>query len=137
MAPGPAPKDPSQRRRRNAPARGEWVDLPELDKPVLPDLPDGDWSERTKDAWTRWRSDPATTQYSSAAISQAINLLYLYEGWVQGDEKYSEVRLTMDGLGLTPKGKRDLRWRAPQETTEEPSRPRPSSTSRVRIATKS
>jgi hypothetical protein len=137
MAPGPAPKDPSQRRRRNAPARGEWVDLPELDKPVLPDLPEGDWSKRTEDAWSRWRSDPATTQYSPAAISQAINLLYLYEGWVRGDEKYSEVRLTMDGLGLTPKGKRDLRWRAPEEVKEEPARTRPSSTSRVRIATKS
>lgn len=136
MAPGPAPKDPSQRRRRNAPARGEWVDLPELTKPVLPELPEGDWSKRTQEAWALWRSDPATSQYSSAGIAQAINLLHLFEGWVRGDEKYSEVRLTMDGLGLTPKGKRDLRWRAPQETKDEPQRERPASTQRVKIAAK-
>ena len=134
MAPGPAPKDPAQRRRRNAPARGEWVDLPQLKEPVLPEIPDGNWSERTRNAWELWRADPATTQYSSAAIAQAINLLHLFEGWVQGDEKYSEVRLTMDGLGLTPKGKRDLRWRAPQETKDEPERERASSTQRVKIA---
>ena len=134
MAPGPAPKDPSQRRRRNAPARGEWVDLPKLTEPVLPEIPEGNWSDRTREAWQLWRDDPATSQYSSAGIAQAINLLHLFEGWVQGDEKYSEVRLTMDGLGLTPKGKRDLRWRAPQETTDEPERERPSSTQRVKIA---
>jgi len=33
--PGVAPKLPEQRRRRNTPERGEWVDLEPLEEPVL------------------------------------------------------------------------------------------------------
>lgn len=64
--------------------------------------------------WTSWRKDPATTQYGPAEIALAIQLAWLFEAYVRGEEKHSEVRLIMDSLGLTPKGKRDLRWRIPQ-----------------------
>lgn len=120
MAPGPAPKDPSKRRNRSAPLRGEWVDLPELAKPILPELPEGEWSERTKNAWQMWREDPATGQLTKAGIAAAIDAIYLYEEFVQGETKLAaELRLRMDGLGLTPKGKRDLRWRTKQDAKVE------------------
>jgi hypothetical protein len=120
---GPAPKDPAQRRRRNAPARGEWVHLKPLAKPVLPTLPkrgqyEGPWSARTRDAWAAWRQDPVTGTYSSADIAAAVELAWLFEAAVHGKEKTSEVRLRMDGLGLTPKGKRDLRLRLLSENDE-------------------
>lgn len=121
---GPAPKDPAQRRRRNQPTRGEWVDLPALAKPVLPaKLPArgrgaGNWSARTRAAWKAWREDPATGMYGPAELAAAIELAWLFEEAVRGKEKQSEVRLRMDGLGLTPKGKRDLRWRPPSERAE-------------------
>jgi hypothetical protein len=116
--PGPAPKDPAQRRRRNEPTRGEWVDLPPLEERVLPELPKTfrgrmRWSPRTRAAWDAWAQDPATGQYTAADIAACVELAYLMEGMVRGEEKPSEVRLRMDGLGLTAKGKRDLRWRPP------------------------
>jgi hypothetical protein len=65
-------------------------------------------------AWSSWRHDPATTQYGPSEIQSAVDLAYLYEQWARGDMKLAaEIRLRMDGLGLTPKGKRDLRWRVP------------------------
>lgn len=115
---GPAPKDPAQRRRRNEPARGEWIDLPELEKPVLPTLPRrgarGGWSARTRTAWAQWRRDPATAMFGPSEIAAAIDLAYLHHDWSRGESKLAaEIRIRMDGLGLTPKGKRDLRWRVP------------------------
>lgn len=98
---GPAPKD--ERRRRNEPARGEWVELAPLRKPVLPPAKRG-WSARVKRLWKAWRDDPVTSQYTSADVAAAWELADLFE-----TIPFSEQRLRMDGLGLTPKGKRDLR----------------------------
>lgn len=117
---GPAPKEASQRRRRNEPNRGEWIDLPAtVEKPVLPTLPRrpkgmGPWSARTRSAWNQWRKDPATTQFGEADIASALDLAHLHNAWSRGEMRLApEIRLRMDGLGLTPKGKRDLRWRVP------------------------
>jgi hypothetical protein len=124
---GPAPAE--KRRRRNEPARGDWTDLRELDKPVLPALPKrekgtGRWSPRTRAAWSAWRCDAVTAQYGPADVQAAIDLAFLYEEWVRGERQLAaEIRQRQDRLGLNPKGKRDLRWRAPhEEPSEEPTR---------------
>lgn len=135
--PGPAPAE--TRRRRNVPARGEWIDLPPLTESILPDLPargkgTGRWSARTRAMWAGWRQDRATTQYGPGTIALAIQLAYLFEDYVRGNEKFSEVRLVMDGLGLTEKGKRDLRWRVPRDETPEPRQRRRASRSSDRRA---
>jgi hypothetical protein len=117
---GPAPA--AVRRRRNEPARGEWVDLPPLTSRVLPALAPREvfdeeknkfvkvpWSQRTRDAWDAWSNDPVTQMYSPADVIAALELALLFETMM--GSKPNEVRLRMDGLGLTPKGKRDLRWR--------------------------
>lgn len=133
---GPAPKAAEQRRRRNLPERGEWTDLPDVEKPILPDLPKrkpseddpvGKWHARTRAAWSAWRKDPATTQYGPAEVASAIELAWVFDAAVRGREKMSEVRLREDRLGLSSKGKRDLRWRAPTETVaqEEPAEQKP------------
>jgi hypothetical protein len=80
---GPAPKPKDQRRRRNAPARGEWVDLPPVDEPVLPELPKrprgtGRWHPRTVALWEAWRQDPATTQFGPAEVAAAVELAFLH-----------------------------------------------------------
>lgn len=109
---GPAPKD--VRRRGNAPARGDWVDLGPLLERVLPDLPEHEeFSERTRQAWELWADDPATQMYGPSDIANAIDLAYLHNDWVNGGgaKAATEVRQRMDALGLTAKGKRDLRWR--------------------------
>lgn len=118
---GPAPKMASQRRRTNKPARGEWIDLPELDGPILPDLPErsedeGGWSERTRRAWEAWQIDRATTQFTASEIALITEVAYLWEAMARGDTKLApEIRLRLNELGLTPKGKKDLRWRVPED----------------------
>lgn len=128
---GPAPADKSERRRRNKPARGEWVDLEPLEAPSLPELPPcplrhpdtgepENWSDRAKAAWQAWREDPVTQYYTPADIAYIKDLLLLYE--TMRSTTANEVRLRMDGLGLTPKGKKDLRYRIPDpgEAGEKP-----------------
>lgn len=130
---GFAPKDPAARRNRTAPSRGEWITLPAVDpaEPVLQDLPKrprgtGRWHPRTVAAWAAWRLDPATTQYGPAEIAGAVELAWLHhDSIVKGDPKATEIRLRADGLGLTAKGKRDLRWRAPTERAAAEVKPAP------------
>jgi hypothetical protein len=120
---GPAPADPGQRRRRNAPTRGEWIELPPLEKPVLPALPkrargEGAWPPITRAVWNAWRRDPVTAQWSVSDIAYALDAIRLHA--VMTPATASEVRLRMDALGLTPKGKRDLRWRLAEPESAAP-----------------
>jgi hypothetical protein len=110
---GPAPKALEQRRNHHEPLRGEWTSLHPLKKAVLPTLPRDEWSARTRAAWAAWRRDPATSMYGPAEIQLAIDLAYIYEQWVLEPTAAlaSEIRQRQDGLGLSPKGKQDRRWR--------------------------
>jgi hypothetical protein len=121
---GPAPKQEGQRRRRNVPERGEWVDLEPLSEPVLPELDSGhEWHPRTRSLWEAWRADPASGMFGPAEVASAVELAWLMDEFASGgdpDRKVqrvtaAELRLRMDGLGLTAKGKRDLRWRSTGE----------------------
>lgn len=131
---GPAPKAPGARRNHHSPQRGEWVDLPPLEKPILPRLPklapDGEaWSRSTKRTWNAWRQDPVTAQWSPADVAQAWDTIELHNEMKSSTA--NEVRLRMDGLGLTPKGKRDLRWRVAADPAPTAARARaPASSSR-------
>lgn len=114
---GPPPKDADERRRRNAPARGEWTFLPMgvPKPPVLPALKKrsagegGAYSASAKAAWKLWREDPATLIFGPGEIAYALDTISRYDDLLES--KPNELRLRMDGLGLTPKGKRDLRLR--------------------------
>ncbi len=116
---GPPPKDSWARRRANAPAGGEWVELVPLDHPVLPALPrrskaeGGAWSPWARKTWEAWRADPATGQFSAADVQYALDTLFLIDhfGGAPSASLAAEIRLRTDGLGLSPKGKRNLRWR--------------------------
>lgn len=132
---GPAPKPKEQRRNRAEPQRGEWVDLEPLSEPVLPEY-DVSWAEFVESRdhegnpievrrgvspgmWEAWRGSPVTSQYGPEDIAAAC---YLAEAFHSLSDA-SRLSL-MDRLGLTPKGKRDLRWRTPAEVaTLEAKRP--------------
>lgn len=119
---GPAPKDASERRRTNKPARGDWEELsagPLKGKArVLGVLPkrgrmEKPWHPRTRKAWDAWRSDPATTKWTAADFDSALTVAEEYDTWAYegGVSRLAEIRKWLDGLGLTSKGKRDNRWR--------------------------
>lgn len=115
---GPAPKAPEERASSRIPERGDWLTLPPLEKPVLPALPrrskgEGPWSVRTNRMWSAWRRDWVTGAYGEAELAMAVELAYVYEDAVRDSKptRWAEVRQWMDRLGLTMKGKRDLRLR--------------------------
>jgi hypothetical protein len=60
--------------------------------------------------WKAWRGSPVTSQYGPEDVAAAC---YLAEAFHSLSDA-SRLSL-MDRLGLTPKGKRDLRWRTPAE----------------------
>lgn len=127
---GPAPKAPEDRRNKTSPQRGEWVTLQPLSEPVLPaQLPKrakgaGGWSARTKRLYSGWRQDPVTATYGENEKAAVVELAFLQEELARGELKLAaEVRQRLDGLGLTMKGKRDLRFRVAEPDTEEAPKP--------------
>ena len=115
---GPAPSD--DRVRRNLPTRGEWQDLPPVNPakvPAMPKAPPGGWAAGTKLAWKAWHTDPASLVWSPADREALRLLTYLHHEVEQFDgtrglaSLLAELRQRSDALGLTQKGKRDLRLR--------------------------
>lgn len=122
---GPAPAAKADRRRTNKPARGDWVEIERPKKPVIPTLAQiekGDWHPRTKALWESWRKDAATTMWEPADLQLAIETIYLHDERVNGGPVTleAELRIRMDMLGLTAKGRQDRRWRVVDEAVEAP-----------------
>lgn len=115
--PGPAPKFPEKRARANKPVSGEWVSVEPIEDPILPELPDDDgmtWNTRTRRLWKGWQRDPATRLYGESEVAMATELAFMHAKAVRGDDNappWSVITGWMDRLGLTPKGKKDLRIR--------------------------
>lgn len=115
---GPAPKPQGERRNRNQPRRGDWIELRPLEKPRVPDLPlapihDAGWSERTIRAWGNWWKDPASQMWQGADVDLVEHLAYVHEQWARKGSAnlLTEIRYLREALGLTPKGKQDRRWK--------------------------
>jgi hypothetical protein len=100
--------------------------MPPIDRPILPDLPKGEWSDRTRALWEAWQYDWATGWFGSSEIGMALELAALHNEAVNDPKKvtqrWTEVRQWMDRLGLSPKGKRDLRLRLAEKVEEAPAR---------------
>lgn len=119
---GSAPKQ--NRARSNAPARGEWARLEPLAAAILPELdtfaPPYDfdrnaaaWPAGTRMLWDAWREDPVTQTWNASDRAFAVDTISLHA--TSGTSKANEIRIRMESLGLTPKGRRDLRLLLPEE----------------------
>jgi len=112
---GPTPKNDGERRRLNEPARGEWEDIPTRNPkrpPKMPTAPREGWAPGTKLAWKSWWTDGASSMWGPADLEAVRALAHLHTELERGKSSLAgEVRLRMDSLGLTPRGKRDNRWR--------------------------
>lgn len=129
--PGPAPKPPEQRRRRTVPTTGEWIDIirPRLDKPSqlplskLKFAKDIRWSAENRERWRMWCLDPVSEYWTEGDLSLAIETLRIYHEMAFVDLPFPEIARRMERLGLTPTGKRTLRFRIRFASTEEPNLP--------------
>lgn len=114
---GPAPKDPTKRRRLNTPAAGEWTQLPEEGyQGEIPSLAGLGLSKATQEWWEHiWRT-PMATQWTDGDVPALVELAVLRERLLDGKVSVaSEVRLRSEEFGLTPKGRQDRRWRISSE----------------------
>ncbi len=121
---GPAPK--LNRQRRQSPVRGDWVQLKPLAGPVLPILDDipspgsceGEWPYTSRMYWDAWRESPVTATWTADDKALAIDPISAHAEAASGGRGAppAEIRLRMESLGLTPKGRRDSRLLLPDET---------------------
>lgn len=109
--PGPAPKpDPVRRHRREV----EWSDLPADGNPAPTPDPPVDLAGGGL-VWWEWAwGTPASTQWTDDDMFAVVHRAQLEELW-QAEKlavtALSELRLLDQGLGLNPKGRKELRWR--------------------------
>ncbi|WP_436562177.1 hypothetical protein [Kitasatospora sp. HPMI-4] len=107
------PKDPSQRRRRNAdPVTGAVLpaDGPEGPTPVLPG--GHDYDSRTLAWYETWRSSPQAATFLATDWQRLHMLAQLVEQYWQEPKKelLSEIRLNEAALGATAADRARLRW---------------------------
>lgn len=130
---GPAPKPKDLRVNRVKPKRGEWQILPaEPFKGTRPPLPKvtGGLLAATKNTWEIWWSSPMAHMWTRAEwptlirlivmvdrVTRALNRGEFFTGFASMN---TEIRQIQDHLGLSEKGRRDLRWQLPTDDDTEP-----------------
>jgi len=114
--PGPAPKDPKLRQRRNKKSTRATLARnvePRKRAPSLPDRGNGqEWHKLTK-AWWRdlWHS-PMADEYLRADEHALFRLAVLIDMfWLDPTKELAgEIRLQQQAFGLTPLDRRRLEW---------------------------
>ena len=118
--PGPMPKNPIIRQRRNRAASRAVLPAERLlihQKPKLPDLPDGKtWHPLTRKFWRTIWSSPMSFEYLRADENALLRLVYLVNAfWLEHSlEGAKEIRLMEREFGLTPLSRRRLEWSVEQ-----------------------
>jgi hypothetical protein len=116
MPHGPVPKVKAQRRRRNAPKRGEWQPTPGIgwQHQLFPVPPDG-LLETSRSAWETWFRAWFAAHWTPDDLPGLRQVIRLYDQMERGQfQRASELRLAMDTYGITPKGQQDRRWLPPE-----------------------
>lgn len=120
--PGPAPQ--KTRRRRNAPARGEWQPTPGIgwQHGPIPEPPDGLKLESII-AWQTWFMAWFASHWTPADLPGLRLVIAQHDAVQRGQNKANDVTTLvrlMDTYGITPAGQQARRWEAPK-SDEEPS----------------
>lgn len=113
---GPAPKDPSKRRRRNADPKAltELADDGQVRGPELPEgvLPDEEsWHPRTVMWWETWRRSPQAQTFTTTDWDFLVDTALMHHVmWRKGRWEFaSELRLRAGKFGATPEDRMRLR----------------------------
>jgi hypothetical protein len=123
--PGPLPKAPDQRRRRNRASTAKEL-RPAVTPLAIPDLPHRDdgspWHEQALTFWRATWSSPVATEYDVSDVAGLFLLADLYhtywslppEAAIKKKEIASEIRLSRRDYGHTPMSRRSLQWQIAQ-----------------------
>jgi hypothetical protein len=135
MGAGPLPKDPSQRRRRNAdtvPTRVLPADGPTGPTPVLPG--GHDYDSRTLAWYETWRTSPQADAFLPTDWQRLHMLAVLVEEyWAEPKkELLSEIRLNEAALGGTAADRIRMRWVVAEPEDEAGKHPRAARSSSAR-----
>lgn len=113
--PGPLPKNPAIRQRRNK--KSTRSSLPAEKNPIsrmpsLPENPTGDWNVLTIKWWRDIWSSPLHNEFLRADLGALFRLAILVDMfWKTGKLSVaSEIRLLEREFGLTPLSRRRLEW---------------------------
>jgi hypothetical protein len=108
--PGPVPKPPELRQRRNKTSTRATLVVLETKRKERPELPAGDWSVLTKRWWTNVWASPMAEEYLEADHHGLILLAHLIEQYWR-DPKVTlaaEIRAQEARFGLSPIDRRRL-----------------------------
>lgn len=142
---GPAPKDPEQRRRRNAdptPAT-ELAQDGALRGPELPDLPVDEgtgerpaWHPRTLAWWETWRRSAQAQQFMDTDWDFLVDTALMHHTmWSKGRWEFAaELRLRAAKFGATPEDRARLRMKVTEVDPAEADKPRQSRYSHLKVA---
>ena len=115
--PGPAPKDPRKRQRRNKVSTKATLHVAEdglIDiAPALPERGKNEtpWHPRTERFWKIVWSSPMAQEYLPADVPGLEHVAELEDRFNYGDHSVaSELRMQRQCFGLTPLDRRRLQW---------------------------
>lgn len=110
--PGPAPKDPSVRARRNKSSTRSSLAGQARETPALPELDGVQWHPMTLMWWADVWSSPMSSEYLTADRHGLFRLAMLVEEFWRHPLKEiaAEIRLQEKRYGLNPLDRRALEW---------------------------
>lgn len=110
--PGPAPKPKEFRRNQSKPRAGEWVILEGTRTEPAPELVGDQWGDEVRKWWADIWTSPMATQWQAGDVHALQDLARLKQAfWATNDLRLAaELAKREDKFGLTPRGRRDLRW---------------------------
>lgn len=112
---GRGPRPNRERRRASAPARGEFVTAVGVgwqhgDVPAPP----ARLLKASQEAWATWFGGWFAAFWTPDDLPALRQVIRLYDQVERGQfQRAAELRLQMDGYGITPKGQVDRRWKPP------------------------
>lgn len=127
--PGPPPKDPAIRRRRNkTTTRATLGKAQPARKRALPRKRPA-WHAETRRTWDDWWASSQAREWTQVHVSGLLRLIYLVEDFYRATtpkerkEAAAEIRLQGTEYGLTPLAERRLQWERLHEESEQSKKP--------------
>lgn len=117
--PGPPPKHPSTRQRRNRTSTNRVLSaVPDAEVPKLPTIKGLRWCTRARDFWREVWESPMAPEFTEADLEgllEVTRLVHLY--WSTPADQVdqirklgAELRLQRQAYGLSPLDRRRLQW---------------------------